>query len=192
MQIAVLGIDLGKNSCSIVGLDGGGSRRAAATHAPRGSYQARGKAEAVRGGNGGLLRGTSSWPRSSGSGTRGSVDVAGVCSSLCQIAEERRPRRGSDRRGGNATDDAVCRVEERGAARHADIASGSRSIGGGADRADQSAAGNSAGTGHHGCARPAPVGTASGGHGRAGRSQRENALADRRHAGAVVRIGPPH
>ena len=38
--------------------------------------------------------------------------------------------------GGDQTDDAVCRVEERGAARHADIASGSRSIGGRANSAN--------------------------------------------------------
>lgn len=30
---------------------------------------------------------------------------------LCQGAEERRPGRGGDRRGGNPTDDALCRVQ---------------------------------------------------------------------------------
>jgi hypothetical protein len=34
------------------------------------------------------------------------------------------------RRGGHEADNAVCRIEERGAARHADLAPGSPSVGG--------------------------------------------------------------
>jgi transposase len=73
MEIAVLGIDLGKNSCSIVGLDNGGA--VAATHAPRRSDQAYGQAEAMRCSDGGLLRGAPSRPRSSGPRSRGPADV---------------------------------------------------------------------------------------------------------------------
>ena len=42
--------------------------------------------------------------------------IIGVCEALCEEAEERRQRRGSDRRGGSAADDAVRGREDRGGA----------------------------------------------------------------------------
>ena len=80
------------------------------------SHQTCSQAGAVCRRDGGVLRGTSSWPRSASAGPRGAADVPGVCPPLRQIAEERRSRCGSDRRGGNETDDAVRQLEEHGAA----------------------------------------------------------------------------
>jgi hypothetical protein len=88
--------------------------------------------------------------------------------------------------------DGVCRVEERGAARHANIAPSSRSFGWGTNRADQSAASGSARTRCHRCTRPARTPTTFGEHECAGGSQPKNVYSDRRHAGAMVRVGLPH
>jgi hypothetical protein len=62
MQIAVVGIDLGKNRLN------DGEPSCCADPCATGSYQACGKAEAVGRGHAGVLRGASSWPRPAGSG----------------------------------------------------------------------------------------------------------------------------
>jgi hypothetical protein len=76
MDIAVLGIDLGKNNCSIVGLDGTGQvilRR----RMQRKSIAVLGaKLSPCINCNGGLLWCPSSWPGSFNPGTHGSADVA--------------------------------------------------------------------------------------------------------------------
>ena len=55
MAIAVLGIDLGKNSCSVVGQDGTGQVILRLSHATQKHCGPRRKALAVRHCNGGLL-----------------------------------------------------------------------------------------------------------------------------------------
>ena len=140
MQIAVLGIDLGKNSCSVVGTGRERARSCCDGGCAGRRGRARGRAAGLRGGDGGLLRGASSRPGASGPRSRGAADVAGVRPALREGAEERRPGRGGDRRGGDAADDAVRGAEERGAARPADAAPGALAAGGRADGADQPAA----------------------------------------------------
>ena len=85
MGIAVLGMDLGKNVCSLVGI--------VAMQDLLWSPSSRSVVRRAR--------------------TRGAADVAGIRQALCEGAEERRPRRGRDRRGGDETDHAVRRLEER-------------------------------------------------------------------------------
>jgi hypothetical protein len=69
MEIAVLGIDLGKNSCSTVGLDDAGAVVLRRRMRREGVIKACRKTEAMRGSDGGLLRGASSRPCPSGSGS---------------------------------------------------------------------------------------------------------------------------
>ena len=63
MQIAVLGIDLGKNSCSVVGLDASGRVVLRRRLHRDGVDQAGGGAAELRGGDGGLLRRASPRPQ---------------------------------------------------------------------------------------------------------------------------------
>jgi transposase len=79
LQIAVLGIDLGKNNCSLAALDGSGQIRAAATRAPRKYPQNRIQAEAVYDGDGGLRGSTSPSPSVTRQRIRGAAHVAGTC-----------------------------------------------------------------------------------------------------------------
>ena len=104
----------------------------------------RGPAAALRGGDGGVLRGASPRAGLRGAGPRGAADVAGIRPALCEGAEERRPRRGGDRRGGDAADHAVRGAEVGGAARPADAASGAVAAGERPHAADQPAAGDPA------------------------------------------------
>ena len=89
MQIAVLGIDLGKNSCSIVGFDDGGAVVLRRRMRREGVIKLAAQAEALRRGDGGVLRGASSRPCPAAPGPRGAADVAGICPPLRQGAEER-------------------------------------------------------------------------------------------------------
>ncbi len=76
MAIAIVGIDLGKNSCSVAGLDGGGA--VACGGACRGrTRRVRGRAVGVRGCDGGLLRRASPRAALRGAGTQRATDVAG-------------------------------------------------------------------------------------------------------------------
>ena len=81
LQIAVLGIDLGKNNCSLAALDGSGQIRAAATRAPRKYPQNRIQAEAVYDGDGGLRGSTSPSPSVTRQRIRGAAHFAGTCAS---------------------------------------------------------------------------------------------------------------
>ena len=74
MDISVLGVDLGKNVCSVVGLDASGAvvmRRKVRREDCSG-----GEASSVRCRDGGLLRGSSSRPRVRRSWARRAADVA--------------------------------------------------------------------------------------------------------------------
>ena len=89
MQVAVLGIDLGKNSCSIIGLNGTGEvvlrrRMRRDTLVTPGVLAA-----TVHRCHGALLRSSSSGASARGSGPQHSADVAGVRVALCEGAEER-------------------------------------------------------------------------------------------------------
>ena len=149
MGIVVLGIDLGKNSCSLVGLDGSG--RVVLRRRMRRAARSSGLSAACHGASW-------RWRRAAertisggvrGAGPRGSADVAGIRAPLREGTEERRPRCRGDRGSGDATDDALCSGEERGTVRRAGAASGPRAAGGGADGADQSSARAVAGTRDH-------------------------------------------
>jgi hypothetical protein len=96
MDVDVLGIDLGKKSCSVVGLDGAcGAASAVAAGEHR---SASGKAVRLHGRDGAALGPAPPRTAAGRAGTRGAANVAGICSSLRKGAEERRPRRGGDRR----------------------------------------------------------------------------------------------
>ena len=145
MDITVLGVDLGKNVCSVVGLDASGAvvmrrkvRRetliALAEKLPPcvvgmeaccGAHHL-GRVFAAHGHDVRLMSPEYVRP-------------------LCQGAEERRSRRRGDRGSGDAADDAVCRTEEPGPARHADASSIARPAGRRADGSDQSVARHPAG-----------------------------------------------
>ena len=70
MSIVILGIDLGKNSCSIVGLDAEWERCAATADAPGRCDRLRREAATLHDGDGGVLR-----RPSHGSGAGGDWDT---------------------------------------------------------------------------------------------------------------------
>ena len=88
MQIAVLGIDLGKNSCSVVGLDSSGAVIKRRRMRPE-SIAAFTENAGLHRGDGGVLWRAPSWARDGRPGPPGTSDVAGVCSAVCEGAEER-------------------------------------------------------------------------------------------------------
>ena len=172
----------------------GGAGRPASTPAPGRGHQAGGRDAELPRGDGGLLRRPSPRSRAPGAGPPGSADVAGVRAALRQGAEERRSGRGGDRRGGDPADDAVCRAQERGAARHADAAPRPGPARGRAHGADQPAARRAAGARHHrapgatqaGAAPRDPAGRGS------GLAQPADPAAGRGPARRVARAGPAH
>src|SRR6266705_458445 len=105
--IAVIGIDIGKNSFHVVGLD----KRGAIVLRQKWS---RGQVETrlanmppclIR--DGGLRRGTSSQSQAQGSWSRCPADAGEVRSPVFEGTEERLPRRGGDRRGGPTPNDEI-------------------------------------------------------------------------------------
>ena len=122
MEIAVLGIDLGKNSCSTVGLDDAGAVVLRRRMRREGVIKLAGK----------LRRCVVAMEACCGAHHLGRVLRAQGHEVRLMSPEYVRPYvksqknddRGSDCGGGNETDDAVCRVEERGTTRHADVAPG--------------------------------------------------------------------
>ena len=108
MDIVIVGIDLGKNSCSLAGLDASGRvvlrrrmRRSAVGSFVTSLRRCVVAVEACCGAHplGRLF---------CRSGTRGPPDVAGIYAPLCEGPEERRSGRRGDRGGGEPADDAVC------------------------------------------------------------------------------------
>jgi transposase len=104
--IAAIGIDIGKNSFHVFGLDARGAillrqkwsrgqRRPASEHA------------AVFDRHGGVCWRASPQSQAQGVWSRRAADAGEVCAPLFEGAEERFPRRGGDRRGGPAPHDEV-------------------------------------------------------------------------------------
>jgi hypothetical protein len=88
MQVAVLGIDLGKNSCSVVGLDGTGQvvlrrrlRRESVITLASGLVPCLVAME-------GLLRCAPPWPYPARNGAPGPADVAGIRSAVREGSKE--------------------------------------------------------------------------------------------------------
>jgi len=192
MQIAVLGIDLGKNSCSIVGFDDGGAVVLRRRMRREGVIKLAGK----------LRPCVVAMEACCGAHHLGRVLRAQGHEVRLMSPEYVRPYVKSQKNDDRDAE-AIAEAATRPTMRFVELKSeeqlvmqtlqpGSRSIGGRTNRIDQSAAGGAVGTRHHGCARPAQTREASRGLGRTGRSQPKNARADRRHAAAMVRVGPPH
>ena len=76
MHITILGVDLGKNVCSVVGLDRSGRRGVAATREARDSDRTDCQVAGLRRGNGGMLRGASLGSHIRRARTRSSTDVS--------------------------------------------------------------------------------------------------------------------
>src|SRR5262249_42183223 len=124
--VAVIGIDIGKNSFHVVGLD---DRGAIALR----QKWSRGQIEARLANLPPCLIGMESlrWCASSQSeaeviGSRRSADASEVCTAVLKGAEERLPRRRGDRRGGPAPDHEVCGNEDCRPARPAGTVSRAR------------------------------------------------------------------
>src|SRR6266702_4145694 len=110
--IAVMGIDIGKNSFHVVGLDQRGAIVLRQKWS-RGQVESRfGQYAAVPDRDGGVRRGTSQ-SQAQGSWSRCSADAGEVCAPLFEGPEERLPRRGGDRRGGATANDEVRSDESR-------------------------------------------------------------------------------
>jgi hypothetical protein len=85
MKIVMIGIDLGKNLCSVAGLDESGAVVLRRTGVCVAIY---GAAEAMHGGDGGMLRSPPSGPADCCTRPRCTADVSGICSAICQSAKE--------------------------------------------------------------------------------------------------------
>ena len=150
MQVAVLGIDLGKNSCSIVGLNDQGAVVLRRRMRREGVIRLAAKLKPC----------VLGMEACCGAHHLGRVLRAQGHEVRLMSPEYVRPyvkSQKNDDRDAEAIAEAATRHAsgaESVQAGHADIAPGSRSFGRAANRADQSAAGNSARTRHHGCPRP--------------------------------------
>ena len=136
--IAVIGIDIGKNSFHIIGLDGRGAI-ALRQKWSRGQVETRLAnmpacligMEACVGAHHLQPPAQLAWPRCP-------ADAGEVRPRLLEGAEERLPRRGGDRRGGAAPDDEVRGHEDRRSIGPAGAAPGAGASGQPADRCHQS------------------------------------------------------
>ena len=133
MDISVLGIDLGKNVCSVVGLDASGAvvmrrkvRRETLIALAEKLPPCVVGMEACCGAHhlGRVF---------AGHGHDVRLMSPEYVRPYIKAQEERRSRRRGDRGGGDLADDALCRTEEPGPARHADASSIARPVGRGAD-----------------------------------------------------------
>src|SRR5262249_54546187 len=137
--------------------DGGATRTWAPPAAAVG-----GAAPAVSGGDGGVCGGPLLGARDCQARAPGQADEPALCAPLRQIEQERRARRRGDLRGGGATIDAVRGAQERGAARHARVASGTLTVdprAHGLDQPDARAAGR---VWDRGGTRPGPTAAGAG------------------------------
>src|SRR4029453_10185227 len=129
MKIVMLGIDLGKNLCSLAGLDETGAvvfrRRMKRESVLQFTAQLESCTVAIEACCGAHHLGRQLIAQ----GACCSADVPRVCAALCEGPKERRARRGSDRRSSNTAYYEVCRGQERGAARSSVTPSCPRAIG---------------------------------------------------------------
>jgi hypothetical protein len=88
MDIAVLGIDLGKNVCSVVRIGRGRPSPSAASPEAASGGRVCSPIPGLRRGDGSVLRCASSGAAAGDRGARGSLDVAGICPPICQGTEE--------------------------------------------------------------------------------------------------------
>src|SRR5262245_17078949 len=110
--VAVVGIDIGKNSFHIVGQDKRGEIVLRQKWS-RGQVEARaGQPVAVPDRHGGLRRRASSQSQASGVWPRRSPDAGEIRATVQQGPEERLPRCRGDRRGGATSDDEVRRYQD--------------------------------------------------------------------------------
>jgi hypothetical protein len=108
MAITVLGIDLGKNSCSVVGLDGSGAVVLRRRLHRENVIKLASDLAPLRNGDGACCGAHHLGRILARSGTPGPADITGVCSALREVAQERRLGCRSDRGGGDTANDAIC------------------------------------------------------------------------------------
>src|SRR5262249_34177368 len=101
-EITVIGIDIGKNSFHIVGLDRRGAIVLRSEVVPRPSGNTARQPAAVSDRHGGLRRRPPSEPQAHIAWSRRSADASQICPSLLERAEERLPRYRGNCRGGAA------------------------------------------------------------------------------------------
>lgn len=87
-KISVLGIDIGKNLCSLVGLDASGASFTPSREEGNARWFG-GAVVALSCRDGSVLRRASSWPAIRDAWSRGTTDVSRICSPVCQGAKER-------------------------------------------------------------------------------------------------------
>ena len=188
MEIAVLGIDLGKNSCSTVGLDDAGAVVLRRRMRREGVIKLAGK----------LRPCVVAMEACCGAHHLGRVLRAQGHEVRLMSPEYVRPyvkSQKNDDRDAEAIAEAATRPTMRFVALKSEEQLDMQTLHRARDRTDranQSAAGGAAGARHHSCTRPAQTRAASRGLKRTARSQPKNACADRRHAAAMDRVGPPH
>src|SRR5262249_9123883 len=116
--VAVIGIDIGKNSFHVVGLADRGAIVASEVVAWADRSTAS-QFAAVPNRHGSLRWCASSQSEAEGIGSRRSADASEVCTAVLKGAEERLPRRRGDRGGGPAPDHEGCGNEDCRTARPA-------------------------------------------------------------------------
>ena len=110
--VATMGIDIGKNSFHVVGLDQRGAIVLRQKWS-RGQIEARLAQHAgVPDRHGGLRWRASPEPQAAIARSRCATDAGEIRAPVFERTEERLPRRGSDRRGGAAADDAIRRHQD--------------------------------------------------------------------------------
>jgi len=155
--IAVLGIDLGKNSCSVAGLDMNGAvvLQRKMTRETLVAFASKLPAciVAMEACGGAHFLGRTF------AAQRHTVRLMSPEYVQPYVKSQKTddPGRGRDRRGRDTTDDAPCDAEERGATRSAGAAPGTRATGHGADQADQSVARGAARAGRAPAETPSPT-----------------------------------
>ena len=95
--VATIGIDIGKNTFHLVGLDRNGAIVLRQKLSRRQIEARLANTPPCLIGNGGVRWGASPEPATQGVRPRCAVDACPVCATLFERAEERLPRRGSDR-----------------------------------------------------------------------------------------------
>src|ERR1700704_3816678 len=109
--VATMGIDIGKNSLHVVGLDQRGAIAATEVVTPSDRSAAR-EHTSVPDRHGGMRWCASPEPQTSIARSRCPIDAGEIRAPLFKRTEERLSRRGSNRRGGAAPDDEIRRYQD--------------------------------------------------------------------------------